>query len=603
MVRHSRLLKAFAILGPALAYLASNLPLFLAYLDTPNRHLTSWDQTLHIKDGYVFYLQLRQFDLLSFLYSFISLNFWLPLHPLIIAVTSFFTGFAPDVYVALNTVFIATGIGASSYLFFRYHGNSLSSLILGSGLMLASIRLNQSPGFLETHLNVMLESLGYGLTLVFGTAFFLELTEKNDQELGLTRAASISLSLLLFTKIQYGLFFAVAYFGYHLWNTRDQTFGAGGYWLRIWNTLRTKRVFLGFLILLNLFGLFALLTRNRYSHKGFGIPDGLWAHAFTVVLIATWIWRSKRDEVKALRNECPNAIGILTRYITLPFGWYYLFPFRNKIRWLLFNSSAPSDTPWTDQILIMPKQLLDFFSLEHAGTILILLGTAWILILTLRKDGFKPVFWPALMVALFYLPMTFYAAVHFPRLIITWIALIVALGATALARMVSSKTAGIPLVLALWTLSGALVLQVEPRKVTGYLTENAFLKPEHESVAEALKLFDFKQPGIIYGLGQSMDLSVPLYELEVIKQNPQNASLLPLSSKVPIIAHNLGKLGNQNPSEGILKLADDPKIRQILLFKKGFDATTYSSLSARLKNQNPGFSCSRENGHFELLQR
>ena len=588
---------------PALAFLAFNITLFLAYLATPNRHLTSWDQSLHIKDGYAFYLQLRQFDLLSFLYSFISLNFWLPLHPLIIAFTSFFTGFAPDVYVALNAIFIAAGIGFSSFWFFKSRGNPLSALILGSTLMLASIRLCLSPLFYETHLNVMLESLGYGLTLVFGTAFYLEITAKPEEENQHTRVSAIALSLLLFTKIQYGLFFAVVHYGYHLWTTRDLTFGPGRYWNRIWNTLKTRKVFLGFLVLLNAFGLFALLTRNRFSHKGFGVPDGIWAHGFTVVLIATWIWRSKKEDVKALRTACPPAIATLTRYITLPYGWYYLFPFRNKVRWLLFNSAAPSSTPWFEQVLIMPRQILEFFDLGPTGATIIVLLMLGTVAYTLRKEGKKPVLWSFLMIGVFYLPMTFFAVAHFPRLIVTWIALIVALGATALARMVSSKTAGITLVLALWALSGILALQVDPRKVTVYLTENAFLKPEHESLAEALKLFDFKQPGIIYGLGQSMDLSVPLYELEVLKHHPQNASLLPLSSKVLIITHNLGKLGNQNPSESILKLAEDPKIRQILLFKKGFDAGTFLRLSNSLQQMNPRFRGVVENEHSQYLKK
>lgn len=596
--------RIISFLTPFTLYLLATFPQYLAYLKTPNRNLTPWDQTLHIKDGYAFYLQLSQGDILSFLYSFISLNFWLPLHPLLVALTTLFTGFSPDAYVVLNFLFLGTGLGISTLIFYLTLQSRVSTLLFGVTSVSLTLLISQSIYFYETHLNVMLESLGYGLTLIFGTSFLLELTGSHKNQAQLELSSSVSLMLLLFTKIQYGLFFAAIYTLFHIWANRDTLTAKVGWPTKLINTLKSRKRFLAFLVLLNLFGVFALVTRNRYSNLGFGMPDGLWAHCFTLVLIATWLWRSKSPETSEIKQMIPGSLMKIASLIMIPFGWYYLFPFRNKIRWLLYNSGSGDLLTTGEALKIIPKQICLFFGAEEQYwplPIFITIGALTSLALGRKKP--QVLLFGMTCILTFSIPLSLFAIAHFPRFITTLIALIIAFLAVSISCAPKKKLTqwAIITTLGLFTIKFGATSKTDP--IISHLKENVFLQPGHESVEVALATFDFNADGLIYGLGQSMDQSVPLYEIAVLKANPKNASHLPLDGKRKIITHNLGRSGNENPIRAISELLKAPNMKQAMLFRKGFQEEPFAALIQNLVSPQYGFKVTKENKHFVFLKR
>jgi hypothetical protein len=593
-----------AFSAPLLVYLLATFSQYLAYLNIPTRHLTPWDQTLHIKDGYAFYLQLSQGDILSFLYSFISLNFWLPLHPLLVALTTLFTGFSPDAYVALNFLFVGTGLGFSTLIFYQTSKNAIRTLLFGMTSLALTLLISQSVHFYETHLNVMLESLGYGLTLVFGTSFLLELTGPHPNQKQLELSSTLTLSLQLFTKIQYGLFFGATYILFHLWMNRNTLISKDGWLRELLKTLKIRKGFLVFLTVLNLFGVFALVTRNRFSHLGFGVPDGLWAHGFTLVLIASWLWRSKAPDAITIKSKIPESILKIGSIILIPFGWYYLFPLRNKIRWLLYNSGSGEALSMADALSIIPKQICLFFGAPEQFwplAILIMVGALGILSIT-RRSRLPLIFGLACILAL-YFPLSVFAIAHFPRFITTLLALLIAFLAVSISSIIKNRIANglLTALVGLYCLN--LAGQTNTAVMGEHLKQNIFFQPEYESIELALATFDFKADGLIYGLGQSMDQSVPLYELAVLRANPRNASHLPLDGKRRIITHNLGRSGNENPVPVIGELLKAPAMMQAMLFRKGFQEQPLATLIQNLTNQEYGFKVAKENNHFIFLKR
>lgn len=604
MTMQSRKLWIFTLLIP-IFYLWVSFPYFEAYLHIPNRHLLPWDPAIHSKDGMLFFLQLKRLDLISFLYTLISLTFWMPLHPLLLAGVSVFFPFHYDAYVYVNFISIPVGLGWFSYLVLRssIFANAQKPLLTLGALYLV-LRMQNTPIFWTTHLSVMIESLAVGLTCVFALSSLLEEYE-SDRHFYL-RTSMISLSLLLFTKVQYGLFFGAAYVLKHLYLERKILFGKNGVFAQFFRALLKKKIFVGVLIAFLAFGCFALFTFNRFSDRGFGVPDGVWAIGFIFILIATWIVRSKNSQVIEARSSSPDFLKEFCRWILLPFGWYYLMPFRHKIRSLLYNAGTQSTESISQKLTDLFSDTAQYLNLSVQGAftlIALTLGLGLFLVVR-RKIRGSSFFYGVGLLVLFYLPMSLFAGARMARTSITWV---VVLGILAL---VWSAFALIQKRVATWIVCAALAIgcvyeqthfQIET--ATSTLQEHNFLHEDHQSIGLALKSFDFSKPGIIYGLGNTMDLATILFDLEILKTHPEYSSVFSKREDRDLVSNDFGRKGNQNPVQVILDRAANPKVGQILLYRSGFQSGILEDLTRKLILAPFNFRVSISNSSFLMLKK
>ena len=65
-------------------------PVWLSYLEIENRHMLPWDSAVHFMDGVRLYQQICTLDLLSFILQLLNFGFWLPFHPILVAMIQFF---------------------------------------------------------------------------------------------------------------------------------------------------------------------------------------------------------------------------------------------------------------------------------------------------------------------------------------------------------------------------------------------------------------------------------------------------------------------------------------------------------------------------------
>lgn len=593
-----------AILWLPLAYLALTWPYFDSYLEIPNRHLLSWDPALHAKDGIVLYLQLTRFDLVSFLYSLINSSFWMPLHPLLVAITSFFFPFQYDAYVYLNFLALAACLGWASLLCNAAESlNAWKKVLISLGILFFLMRIGNSVWFMGTHIQIMLESLAIGLTIVFALASLLEDMETTKKP-RFVKNATIALSLLFFTKVQYGLFFGAAYFLKHIYLERLALFGARGLSVKIFKELAKKKGFIAVLIVFLIFGVFALTAATRLGVEGIGVPDGIWALCFVPLLILTWLAASKNHAISGIRKETPHSIATLTRWIILPFGWFYLLPFRHKIRWLLHNTgNAAAGTP-ADTLSRMFVDLSRFLDVSLGeAMILPFLLLAMGIAIHRRNPGLRVhVAYSFGLFLLFYLPMTFFAGATMTRLSATWVTLFPVVTLVWFAILVQKRSATIVVTI----LAGILTLHeyagFNPHETVLDPEKNGFLKPDHQSIGTALREFDFRKGGVIYGLGTTMDAATILFDLEALRHHEEYSSVLLKREDRALVCNDFGRSGNSNPLETILRRADREDTTQILLFKSGFKPDEISALATTLV-ADKGFQTAVEDRNLILLRK
>lgn len=579
------------LLGFVISF-AGLLPYYLEYLQIPNRNLLQWDMALHARDGLALYLQLKRLDLISFLWSMINMSFWMPLHPLLVALVSVFAPFKNEAYVLLNYFVLSGGLGWAFYLVGRSARLSvLQKCAFCAGMLYFTFRIGNSPQFWITHLNVMIESLGVGLTMVFAVASLLE-TSEADSPL-YRRTSIISLSLLCFTKIQYGMFFGAVYILRYLWTDRAFLFGPGGYFLRMWAELRARRVLLVFCGLLFVSGAGLIVSRQN-------VADGISSAVFSVVLAVSFL-RSAREEGSAHLRD-------LYRFLIIPFGWFYFFPVKNKVRHLLYNANtAAVPESWADKFSALPGNLVGDYLAIPVWAAVVLLGSAlWVSawLLWKRREGARSlVLYGWALVLGFYLPMSVASVARIARFSVTWIA---AVAAVYFLFVVFSFRSRILLGAAtLLCLAGSFrEFRAQPlSKMHQSVAENGFLQPGDKGLQQVLSRFDFSRPGVIYGLGSVMDQSTILFELKILERHPEYSSVFSKREQRDLIANDFGRDKNSDPSAEILRRAESPELKQIVLYPAGFQPQVFAALRTKLSSAPFDFQASFETPDVLFLSR
>lgn len=583
--------RLLALLGFALSF-GGLFPYFLEYLQVPNHDLLEWDMALHARDGVALWLQLQRLDLVSLLWSFINMSFWMPLHPVLLALVSVFAPFSLEAYVLVNYFTLSAGVAWAFYLIGRSgRFNPAQKGVFCLGILYYLFRQGNSLHFWVTHLNIMIESLGVGLTIAFMTSALLETTER---ESALYRRSSvIALSLLFFTKIQYAMFFAPVWLARHLWMERAYLFGAAGYFARAWMELRRRRVLFAVCALLFISGTGLVVSRQNPA-------DGISCAVFAAVLAISFVRPARQEATPALRD--------LYRWVVIPFGWFYFFPVKNKVRHLLFNvqSYTSQETPGEKMTVLIRDLSEHFLTIPlwagWAIVAFVVVGGMWVHSRRARMDRIHAPYAIALLAA-FYIPMSLAVGVRLARFSATWVAAVAVVALLTLISMVHRRGA-LGAIAVAFAVGGFVELRAQDRAAfREYMTTKAFLQPHDRNLREVLDTFDFGEPGVIYGLGSTMDLATILFELRILQRHPEYTSVFSKREERALIANDFGRERNADPAAEILRRARDPSLRQIVLYPTGFERQAFEILLHALKAPPLGFTARFETPEVVFLQR
>ena len=569
--------------------LAFQIPFFQEYLKIQNRHLPAWDPALHAKDGLMFYLQALRLDVLSLFYTLINLSFWMPLHPILIAITSVFFPFNLDAYVFLNSIVLSLGLAGASFLFWRsQRPKLLQKTVFSLGSFYSLLRLSNSLAFRQTHYHVMIESLALGLTMMFFTSWMLE-DESNEEYLFYSRWTNVFLSLLFFTKIQYGLFFGLAYLTKHLLTHWKELVSEEG----CLSALKREWIQKRWLVLIS--GIF-LIASPALAFSG-NRADAICFLGFAIVLILSF--------TPIARKKAPVTLQFFIRFTAIPFGWFYLFPIKNKVRFLLYNSdSTISGEPLLQKLQVLIADFGLFFGMNRYWATFAILSSfliAWGIRFIMRVQinwSLRSILLAAL---LFYLPMTFLVSTRQVRFAITWAILFPWIGIFILSELSRWKIGAFAISLTLMVGIVQERLKLPPFQAPYEPVATGFLDPKRKTLNFVLENFDFKRPGIIYGLGKNMDQAIPLLELIALRSHPEYSNVLLKREDRALVFNDFGKQGNQDPAGVILKRANNSELKQIVLYPEGFEYLDFKKVSAGLLQQ--GFKAVLQNGEILFLTR
>lgn len=545
-------------------YFFVTLPLFRHIFSMSGLPLLPWDPAIHAKDGYILFQQLSRFDILSFIATILNLSFWMPLHPLLIALTSAFFGFSTAAYILLNSVVMAAGVVYWVYLVLNAHTPAADPWIERNKISLISIGvllvgvLTYTNAFLDTHLTIMIESLGAILTLLYVLV------------IGLTQAypaywkhAHVLLLLLFLTKIHYGLFFLIPHLVKMFFEIPlGLSFSE---FIKLIKIEYRKKYLLVLSIILISFGVFAILTHGQYVTKGFGFQDGVWALLFVPLLVITGFPK------KLLNVEYQSLIKILI----IPFGWYYLLPFRHKLRWLFFNVQE-EHLSLPGRAVVMFQHLGNYLNLPFwVGVTLfvILLGSAIIILLNRQWRSYGAFILIAVVSQYFF--MSYVNGNHGMRFSLMFaVSVYTALGFIS---VIAGRRFSTVLLLMLCGLIFRNVSMVTPSQF------NPYLDGHHQSSQQVAEWFDFSKPGIIYGLGKTMDQATIFYDDLIAQKHPEYSSVFLKREDKKTIANDFGRKGNSQPTQEILRRVNEHDVRQIVLFKSGVESEDIAKIREGIK--------------------
>jgi hypothetical protein len=279
-------------------------------------------------------------------------------------------------------------------------------------------------------------------------------------------------------------------------------------------------------------------------------------------------------------------------------------PFRHKIRWLLYNANSNTGESFQTKISVLFSDLAAFTGLTLTeGLILTFILASLLLIVFLKNKANRvSVAYSAMLFLFFYLPMSFFAGARMQRLSATWVVLYPVFFLIFSSVLIKNRTVIITFIAIFLIGSVSELKRIDPSKISLALNQYGFLAPEHQSIDLALKKFDFTQPGVIYGLGKTMDLATIIFDLEILKTHPEYSSVFSKRENREILANDFGKYGNGRYLEVIRERGLAPETKQILLFRSGFSEQELLDLSDYLQ-KNCKFDTALANKNFVLFKR
>lgn len=539
-------------------------PLWQGYLMTENRQWPTWDPGSHYNDGLMLFLQLRELDVLSFLYQIIHFAFWLPTHPLLVCLSQVFSWGQMESAVFLNFILMAlAGFGILEIVRRQTQGE-WGVMIVGSLLYLAvMLSLQQSTPWVFDMNRVMLEPLCFGLTLI---ALLL-------WSLGEFKWGSVALFALLMTKIHYGLYLVPAF----LFTSQSGTIS-----LKLLQDTKASLKSKVGVVFLILFGLGCLLIIWRVIH---GPWEGEWlgqhisfnryhnALWFVLFVAQVFVLKIVRKNWSIIRSQS-LAFALLLQYALIPFSLYYLIPGEHKVKAFIENASY---VPSGQQLSFVDKYT-HFFRLvasEYLGFDLVSLllictivgfGLSW----RSRRLKFKS-FTPFLAAVTFMILMGRVALFREARFGVSLAAILVSLPLLLLIEgLRGRKTFQIAVGLLLVCFLGwKSVSWVRPLEVA-QKTSSVYLATNTHEWSQALERMDFSQPTIVWGMG--LDHLVPKVVTEFLVRVPHLSSYV---NRPHYYINDLGYKGMRAPEDFIQQHWMDGRVKQLLLYQPGLEKSAH----------------------------
>lgn len=188
-----------------------------AFFSQPEADLISWDQASRADEAVRLAKEFRYFEIPRFIVHVLSLNWWPPLHPLIMF--PFFLALGPSLQAAIVpslAAFILAILGIL-FLFENLSSEPLEGKSLAFSFLL-TLTLT-SPVLLSSATWAMLEIFGVGLTC-FALGFYLR--ARRTDSVPAYRACAVLVFLLWTLKYSYGLFLTLILLLFELWRRRTE---------------------------------------------------------------------------------------------------------------------------------------------------------------------------------------------------------------------------------------------------------------------------------------------------------------------------------------------------------------------------------------------